>query len=369
MRVLVISNMYPSTTAPTFGIFVKNQVEALGKRGLHLDVAAVTNPNMGKRNVMEKYSKWMFHTCRRFLSKESSYDIIHAHYAFPSGMLARWFKKRYGIPYVVTSHGGDLNKMARKSPFFFKQTKKILQDAAHVIVVGYDLEQQVLHDFEVPPEKLSVFSMGVNRDVFYPHDTQLVREKLGVNSEHKHLLYVGNILPEKGSTDLIEGFAKVKEDMPETKLHIVGQPKQQSYYDKLTKRIETLGLTEDVHFHGSRPQAEVAEWMSAADVFVLPSHIEGFGLVAVEAMACATPVVGTDTGGLSHLLAEDAGALAMPKQPETLAASVMRVLKDDVYRKRLLENAKKRVEENDAEEITDRVLSIYEKAIQKGTKQ
>ncbi|WP_252312082.1 glycosyltransferase family 4 protein [Sinobaca sp. H24] len=74
-----------------------------------------------------------------------------------------------------------------------------------------------------------------------------------------------------------------------------------------------------MHFHGPKPYQELKNWMSAADVFILPSHIEGFGLVAVEAMACEAPVVGTRTGGLYHLLKDGAGLLVSPKEPGELA--------------------------------------------------
>ncbi|SDH62914.1 glycosyltransferase family 4 protein [Alteribacillus bidgolensis] len=365
MRILVISNMYPSHAAPTFGIFVKNQVEALSKQGNEVDVAAINNPKMGKKNVLKKYSSWLLGAAKRLAFGGKSYDVVHAHYAFPSGMIARWFHRRYGIPYVVTCHGGDLNKMAKKGAFFQKQTERILRDAAHVIVVGRDLEEQVLHHFHVPEEKVSVFSMGVNRKVFYPRPQEEMREMLKLSPDQKHLLYVGNIIEEKGIGDLIEALALLRENMPETVLHVVGQPKQEEYFEKLKQRIQALNLTEHVKFQGSKSQTEVADWMSAADVFVLPSHMEGFGLVAVEAMACATPVAGTDTGGLMHLLAGDAGAVAEPQNPRSLAETIQKVLRDESYRRILVNNGKQQAEANDAENITANVLTIYQNAQQR----
>ncbi|MFB4165193.1 glycosyltransferase family 4 protein [Alteribacillus sp. JSM 102045] len=365
MRILVISNMYPSHEAPTFGIFVKNQVKALSKQGNQVGVAAINNPKMGKKNVLKKYSAWLLGTARRLAFGGKAYDVVHAHYAFPSGLLARWFRRRYGTPYVVTCHGGDLNKMARKGAFFRKQTERILHDAAHVIVVGRDLEQQVIHDFNVPKDRVSVFSMGVDRAVFYPRPKEEIQKLLKLSQDKKHLLYVGNIIEEKGIGDLIEAAASLRENVPEAVLHVVGQPKQEEYFEKLKQRIGELNLTEHVNFHGPKSQTEVADWMSAADVFVLPSHTEGFGLVAVEAMACETPVVGTDTGGLTHLLADDAGAIAEPQNPASLAEKMQQVLEEESYKKQLVENGKQQAEANDAEQITAKVINIYQEAQQR----
>ncbi|RSL33650.1 glycosyltransferase family 4 protein [Salibacterium salarium] len=368
MRILVISNMYPSDQAPTFGIFVKNQVEALMNKGNQVDVAAITNPNMGRKNVMKKYSSWILGTFRRLLSGGKSYDVIHAHYAFPSGVLARWFYKRFGTPYVVTCHGGDLNKMAKKGRFFHNQTQQILQDAAHVIVVGHDLEQQVTEDFHISSEKVSVFSMGVDRSVFYPRPKREVRATLEVPPDEKHLLFVGNMIEEKGIGDLIEALPHVKQRFPSMRLHVVGPAKQEAYVDGLKQRIQVLGLKEQVHFHGPKSQTVVAEWMAAADVFILPSHIEGFGLVAVEAMACETAVVGTNTGGLAHLLTDGAGALTEPHQPESLAENILDVLENDDKRGAMIEKAAERVDANDADQMTENVLAIYEAAQQRNGK-
>ncbi|WP_240374368.1 glycosyltransferase family 4 protein [Bacillus piscicola] len=365
MRILVISNMFPTKEVPAFGIFVKNQVDALAKHGHDVQVAAIKNAKMGKVNVLKKYSMWMLGALRRLLQKKSPYDIVHAHYAFPSGLIARWFKKRFGIPYVVTCHGGDLNKMAKKGAFFRKQTTRILEDAAHVIVVGHDLEKQVIHDYHIPPEKVSVISMGVDRSVFYERSKTETREHLTLSPDSKHLLFVGNLIKEKGIGDLIEAFVRLQKDVPEAVLHVVGQPKQEGYYNELRQRVHDLQAEDAVHFHGAKPQKEVAEWMSAVDVFVLPSHIEGFGLVAVEAMACGTPVVGTDTGGLSHLLKNDAGVLAEPQSPPSLAQALKHVLEDERLYGRLIQNGRKQAELHDSESTTKKVIRIYEEAQQR----
>ncbi|SFQ24160.1 glycosyltransferase [Salibacterium halotolerans] len=368
MRILVISNMYPSDAAPSFGIFVKNQVEALMNKGNQVDVAAVTNPEAGKKSALKKYSKWMWSTFRRLRATGRNVDVIHAHYAFPSGVPARMMAKRYGIPYVVTCHGGDLNKMAQKGRFFRKQTKRILQDAAHVIVVGEDLLQQMLDDFDVPEDRVSMLSMGVDRRVFHPRPQMDVQEMLELSPYEKHILYVGNVIEEKGIGDLLEAFPKVKYELPNARLHVIGPARQEDYLQKLKDRLAELEVEEAVTFHGARSQQEVAEWMAASDLFVLPSHTEGFGLVAVEAMACGTPVVGTNTGGLGRVLSDGAGAVTEPKHPVSLAEQMAHVLEDRYKRAEMIEKGYEKAAANDAEAVTDQVLEIYWKAQQRTEK-
>ncbi|SFL84957.1 glycosyltransferase [Salibacterium qingdaonense] len=365
MRILVISNMYPSDSAPTFGIFVKNQVEALMNKGNQVDVAAVTNPEAGRKNALKKYSSWMWSTFRRLRASGQDVDVIHAHYAFPSGVPARMMAKRYDIPYVVTCHGGDLNKMAKKGRFIRNQTKRILQDAAHVIVVGEDLLQQVVDDFDVPEDKVSMFSMGVDSRVFYPRPQMDMQEVLELSPYEKHILYVGNVIEEKGIEDLVEAFPKVKYELPNARLHVIGPARQEDYLQKLKDRLTELEAEEAVTFHGAKTQQEVAEWMAASDLFVLPSHTEGFGLVAVEAMACGTPVVGTNTGGLGRVLSGGAGAVTEPKHPVSLAEQMAHVLEDRHKRTEMIEKGYEKAAANDAEAITDQVLEIYRQAQQR----
>ncbi|GAK02559.1 teichuronic acid biosynthesis glycosyltransferase TuaC [Geomicrobium sp. JCM 19037] len=184
MRVLLISNMYPSQHAPTFGIFVRNQVEQLQAEEMEFTVAAIRDPRTGKKNVLKKYLRWGLGTVSRFTTR---YDLVHAHYAFPSGGLARLYYRLRKVPYIVTVHGGDLNKMAKKGPFYKKQTKKILQDAAHVIAVGPALYDEIVNEYEVRDANVSLLNMGVNRHTFYPR----TNEASPFDSSHKHILLQG----------------------------------------------------------------------------------------------------------------------------------------------------------------------------------
>ena len=134
MRIAVFSNMYPSKEHPTFGIFVKNQVELLRTANVDVDVIAIDNPRKGKRTTIKKYATWFFRSFVYLMKNRKKVTLTHAHYAFPTGLLSLMGKKLFGIPYVVTVHGGDIDKMAAKSTRIANLTQSILTQAETVIV-------------------------------------------------------------------------------------------------------------------------------------------------------------------------------------------------------------------------------------------
>ena len=141
-RIFVLSNMYPSTDHPTYGIFVKNQVDLLQSAGLDVDISIINNPGKGKMTTLMKYMSWFFRSFFYMVINRKKLSLTHAHYAFPTGFISLIGKKLLGIPYVVTVHGGDIDKMAAKSPVIAKLTGRILNGAASVIVVGEKLRRR-----------------------------------------------------------------------------------------------------------------------------------------------------------------------------------------------------------------------------------
>ena len=355
-RVAVFSNMYPSEKHPTFGIFVKNQVELLRSKGLEVDVIVIDEPGKGKVATLKKYMTWFLRSIGYLLRNKKQVSLTHAHYAFPTGVLSLMGKKLFGIPYVVTVHGGDIDKMAAKSERIAKSTRNILQKADAVIVVGERLKRDVIDRFGVKEENVHVMSMGVNTDVFKPMPKEEARKELTIPSGEKLLLFVGNMIEAKGVLDLVDAFKKVQHAHPEAALHLIGSSKDVGFMEKLAKRL----LSNDVRISHQEPlqQKEVAKWIAAADVFVLPSHHEGFGLVALEAMAVGTTVVGTDVGGLSFLLGNEAGILVEPKNPDSLAAGLNLALEEPSDTRQKI--AEEKVAEHTYDVIAQRLTAIYD---------
>lgn len=358
--------MYPTNEHKSFGVFVKNQVDALRDKGLNVDVIAIDNPNKGKLNLLKKYSKWALTFLFHLLFKGNRTSVVHAHYVFPSGWLAKWYKRLFGARFIVTAHGGDIDKMVRKNNRIFTMTTSILQDADHVIAVGQELFETLENDFRVPREKLSLINMGVNLDVFKPIHKADARRNCGISEDKTPLLFVGNIIEQKGLNELVEAFSLLKSDHSAYELYVIGSEKDQAYTRRLKEDIYKRGLEDSIHFLGTKSQAEVAEWMAAAEVFVLPSHIEGFGLVALEAMACGTPVVGTNVGGLKYLLNQGNGMLVEVNNADSLRVAIHAVLESAEVRKNLIRNGLEKAKENDQQIMTNRVVNLYQLQREKG---
>lgn len=356
-KILVISTMYPSGKHPSFGIFVKNQVELLRKKGFNVDVIAIKNPKMGKANVIKKYSQLFINVVSVLLSKGRSYDIVHAHYIFPSGWLALLFKQLCNAKIVVTVHGGDIDKMARIHPLIYQKTKQTLSKADEVIVVGEELRDKVRTEFGIPNHKITLLNMGVNRMIFSPISKKVAKKELGLPIDEKIILYVGNLIYQKGIAELVTAFQEIQVS-DRISLHLIGAKKEPEFLADLQKEIRDQQM-EKVIFHQAKDQKEIARWLSAADVFVLPSHIEGFGLTALEAMACHTPVIGSKVGGLAYLLDGKAGMAVKPKSPNDLKIALMKVLKDQKLREELVNNGMKKVQKYDQQRLIKSLISIY----------
>ena len=357
-RVLVLSNMYPSTDHPTFGIFVKNQIELLKSAELDVEVLSINNPGKGKMTTLMKYMSWFFRSFFYMAKNRKKLSLTHAHYAFPTGFISLIGKKLFRLPYVVTVHGGDIDKMAAKSPVIAKLTKRILNEAASVIVVGEKLREDVIGRFAVPESRVEVMSMGVDTSIFKKMARGEAREVLGLEKDRKVILFVGNLIREKGLVELVEAFSMLKDTESEATLYLMGSQKNSAFVEELKSIIQKIGV-EDIDFKAPLGQVELARWMSAADVLALPSYHEGFGLVALEAMSAGTKVVGTDVGGLSYLLNDQAGILVEPKDSQALVAGLKEAL-DPASVAINEEVGNEKVANHSFETILRKVLAIYE---------
>ncbi|MFC4558011.1 glycosyltransferase [Virgibacillus kekensis] len=357
-KTLFISNMYPGKKNPSFGVFVKNQIDLLNAKGVKGDNIVISDDKSGKFNVLKKYGVWFAKSLYSLLFNYKKYNLVHAHYVFPSGLIALLFKKVRNIPYVVTAHGGDIDRMPYKNKVIFMITEKILKEADAVIAVGEKLKEDIVKNFHIDSNNIYVLNMGVNRDVFIPFDQDQMRKQLGLATDTKRLLFVGNIIRAKGIDELIKAFANLKKSFDDLQLDIIGAQKDPQYIQEVHNLIERLDV-EDISIHPPKGQKEIASWMAAADAFILPSHIEGFGLVALEALSTNTPVVGSDVGGLSYLLRNDVGILVEPKSEDSLKEGIKKILESDKIKTMLIKNGENKAEEFDQEVIIQSIVNIY----------
>ncbi|RQD76766.1 MAG: glycosyltransferase family 4 protein [Candidatus Syntrophonatronum acetioxidans] len=328
MKVLLISNMYPSKKYPAYGSFVQETVRGLEElEGMECQVVAISEREAGLKKNLLKYSRLFLDTGKALLF--SSYDLVNAHYIFPTGFLALPAALLRGKPLVVTSHGGDV-RLGKKNAPLKALTSLVLHKARRVVAVSHYLARELEGEFSLPREKIEVINCGVDTDKFFPRPREKALAELGLNprpKEEKIILFVGNLIELKGLMPLLRAFASISPSLPQARLVLVGEGPLK---ERLLQEASSLGIKDRVTFTGPLPHHRIPTWMSAAHLFVLPSYQEGFGLVALEALACATPVVASRVGGLPEVVTHERdGLLVPPGEEKALAEKILLLLKDE----------------------------------------
>ena len=293
LKVLYITNMYPSKNHPYFGIFVKEGIESISK---YYKVKPLLVMNQIKLNtffiLIYKYS---ILSLKAIASIFRSFDLIHAHYAFPPGFLGVVVKKITHKPLILTVHGSDINKLAKKG-ILSKFVKYSLSNADRIIAVGSGLRSTIEHKFNIPPYKIIIIPTSVDLELFKPIDKEMVRHKLNL-SDKKRILFVGNLEPVKNPLLFVE----LAKRLPKYDFVLVGGGSLKHKMIELKERFHLSNLK----LAGSVKKVSIPLYMNASDLLILPSKSEGFGLVLVEAMACGLPVLGTKVGGIKDIIKDD----------------------------------------------------------------
>ena len=229
------------------------------------------------------------------------YDLVHSHY-WQGGRAGTLISRMLGMPHVTMFHTlGEVKNRARiseREPTFRIRHERVIARRADAIVTASHHERGVLSRYYGADEAdMHTIPCGIDIDLFYPRGKAASRKALGLDPDHPLLLWVGRLEKLKGVDMLVDAVAELDECAP--KLVIVGgDDRTQSLRHELEIQVEEAGLTDRVTFAGAVPHDHLPLYYSAADVVVVPSYYESFGLVAVEAMACGTPVVASRVGGL-----------------------------------------------------------------------
>jgi len=250
-------------------------------------------------------------------SEKTRYDILHSHY-WLSGVAAMQLEQGWDIPHITMFHTlGHLKRLANPNavePFIrLVMERRLIQQADSIIASTNDERMQIIRHCGATPGQVRVIPCGVDLQRFIPQDQQQAREKLGLKQHQPVLLFVGRLDPFKGPDLLLRAAAMMEE---EAQVVIVGgQITGDKEVEQLRKLATQLKINKRVLFTGAQPQHELSTIYSAADVTVIPSYHESFGLAAVESLACGTPVVATRAGGLTTVVHHGETGYLVPRCP------------------------------------------------------
>jgi N-acetyl-alpha-D-glucosaminyl L-malate synthase BshA len=247
------------------------------------------------------------------VAESAQLDILHVHYAIPhsvSAYLARAMSAPAKLPFITTLHGTDIT-LVGSNRSYLPITKFSIEQSDGVTAISQYLKTRTVEDFGTR-NNIEVIPNFVNCDLYHRNDDTRVRSCWAPNGE-PILMHLSNFRPVKRVTDVVEIFALVREKMP-AKLVMIGDGPERGSAEWLVRKKKLSG---DVFFLGKQDQ--VHEKLGLADLFLLPSDTESFGLAALEAMACEVPVIGTNTGGMPEVV--ENGVDGYLVQPHDVAAA------------------------------------------------
>ena len=311
-------------------------------------------------------------------SKGLQYDLIHSHY-WMSGVAAKELSRVWNVPVVHMFHTLGLMKqrVARsqaeaEGDYRLKGENDVLKLADRIIAATPAELAQLQWLYNADTSKVVIIPPGVDVSHFYPIAPDEAKEFIGVLPCQKVLLFVGRIEPLKGIDTLMKAIALMHQKGVFVCLSIIGgdpnlSPESETEEMARLKAIrQEYGLTDLVAFLGKRGQDTLPYYYSAAEAVVVPSHYESFGMVALEAMACGTPVVASQVGGLAFLVKDGVTGFTVPvDDPDSLADKLTQLIQNPELHQRLGQNAVEEAQQYSWRNIAGRMSDLYQQVLMK----
>ncbi|MBI5935831.1 MAG: glycosyltransferase [Chloroflexi bacterium] len=382
-------------------VYVRDLTRALGALGVHVDVFTrsqdehvphvlhdlgygnrVVHVPAGPEHPIPKkeladYIPQFVDGIRAFADEKGiHYDVIHSHY-WMSGIAAASLSDLWaGAPILHMFHtlGEMKNRIARndserEGPYRVEGEKRVLKRATRLTVATEAEKAQLQWLYKGDVRKMEVIPPGVDTCHFYPIPKDEARQFIGLASNQRMVLFVGRIEPLKGVDTLIRAMSclKFQEVGHPVYLAIIGgepdaDPAQMTAeMARLQKLCDELAMGQTVVFLGKRAQDTLPYYYSAADVLVMPSFYESFGMVALEAMACGAPVIASQVGGLAFLVRDGETGFTIPEgDPAALCDKLTLLLNDGDLQARMGQRAAEYAQGYDWEKIAARIVDVYQ---------
>jgi D-inositol-3-phosphate glycosyltransferase len=297
------------------------------------------------------------------------YDVVHSHY-WLSGWAGVLVKEALGIPLANSFHTLGRVKDATRRPddppsgLLRIATETGVIDSSDCVVASTPAEaEDLIEHYAATPERLCVSPPGIDHGVFTPGSRSDARRRLGIGGDPV-LAFGGRIQPLKGADVAVEAASLLSGRFPDLTLVVVGGPSGPSGDDEMARlrRVSAAaGIEGQVEFRTPQPHGDLVDYYRAADVLVVPSRSESFGLVAVEAQACGTPVIAAEVGGLGFAVEDgESGYLIDGWDPASYAGAASAILGNAVLARRLSEGAIDLAARFSWPATVDRFLELYD---------
>ncbi len=254
------------------------------------------------------------------------YDLVFSHY-WLSGWVGEYLQQWWHVPHITMFHtlGAVKNTIGigEDEPELRIETERDVARSCHHIIAPTEKEKEelILH-YGASPARISVIPCGVNLELFQPVDKEMAKQELGFGDD-KIILFVGRVEPLKGIEQLLKAMPYLQNSQGTRLLLIGGDENSQYEMERLQGLSRDLHIEDSVTFLGSIKQERLPYFYSAADVCVIPSYYESFGLVTLESLACGTPVVATDVGDFKSIIRQgETGYVVMDNAPHHLAEKI-----------------------------------------------
>ncbi len=306
--------------------------------------------------------------------KNLRYDMIHSHY-WMSGLAAEALSDQWrGTPIVHMFHtlGEMKNRIARteaerEGAYRIQGEKQVIRRADRIVAATVAEVTQLRFLYKAPQNKIVTIPPGVDVSHFYPIPGDEAKMYVGLKPDDRMVLFVGRIEPLKGVDTLIQAMSCLQlADGHKVHLAIIGGNPSASSQDMSTEMVRLQKLCDDlcmgqtVVFLGKRDQDKLPYYYSAAELLVMPSHYESFGMVALEAMACGTPVIASEVGGLAYLVRDGETGFTVPDQePELLSEKITWLLNDPALHRIMSERAVEYAQDYAWEKIAGQIVDVY----------
>jgi D-inositol-3-phosphate glycosyltransferase len=308
-----------------------------------------------KENILQYMDEFKDNMIAFIITRQVHYALIHANF-FMSAQVAMGVKRELDIPFVVTFHAlGHVRRIHQAEKDKFPEERltieeQAVQEADYIIAECPQDKEDLIEYYNAPVNKITIIPCGFSSTEFYPIDKEVARRIVGLPQKEHIILQLGRMVPRKGVDNVIRALGELKGTNKPVRLVVVGGECEELVeetcpeYARLMNIAREYNIETSVIFTGRKNREQLKFYYNAADVFITTPWYEPFGITPLEAMACGTPVIGSNVGGIKYSVADgETGLLVPAENPKILAAKIAELVNDEDKLNLMSRNAISRV--------------------------